>query len=108
MLAMLLWLIPGYPSGSARSDFQSSRNAVQHHRSAIEQREVDDIDPAEDAVDNRPQYRVVGVVGNRHRQGRAKAGPVLRPLHADAVSPPSVHRLLLSGLRVYRIGRDAQ
>ena len=44
---------------------------------------------------------MVGVVGDRHRQGRAEADPVFRPLQTDAVPPPSVHRLLLCELRVY-------
>jgi hypothetical protein len=35
--------------------------------STIEQREVDDVYPTENAMNNRPQYRMVGVVGDRHR-----------------------------------------
>ena len=34
-----------------------------------EQSEIDDVEPAEDPVDNRPQDRMVGRVRNRDREG---------------------------------------
>ena len=57
----------------------------------FEQGKIDDVEPAEKAVDDGPKDRVIVGVGNCDRQGRAKAHPVFRPFEADAVSSPSVH-----------------
>jgi len=50
--------------------------------SCAEQREVDDIQPTEDPMDDRG---VVGRIGNRDRQRSSEADTVFRSLHAHAI-----------------------
>jgi hypothetical protein len=59
----------------------------------VQKREVEDVKPTEDPMDDRPQDRVVGGVGDRDRQSRAEAHAVFRSFEADAVSSPSIHSL---------------
>src|SRR6266480_589772 len=41
------------------------------------QREVDDVEPGEDAVDDRPENRVMDAPGDRDREGAAEADATL-------------------------------
>src|SRR6266581_159760 len=66
--------------------------------SGSEEREIDDIQPTEHPMDDRPQDRVVGCIGNRDRQRRAEAGAVFRPFDPHAVSRATVQGFLSSGL----------
>src|SRR5258706_16180281 len=50
-----------------------------------EQREVDHIQPAQNAVDDCPKYRMVGSVGYRDSKGGTKAHAVFRSLDSNAV-----------------------
>jgi hypothetical protein len=70
------------------------RDAVEiahRRRLRTEQREVDHIEPAQDAVDDRPEDRVVGRVADRDGEGAAKANAPLRTLCFDHVVAASVH-----------------
>src|SRR6202035_1995420 len=69
---------------------------------SAEQREIDDIDPAEDAVDDRPQDRMVVRIGDRDRQRRAEADAIFGAFDANGVIAASVHPHLLGAMsRVY-------
>src|SRR5205823_1168370 len=63
-------------------------------RSGSEQQEKDHVDPAENPVDDGPHDRVVVVVGDRDRQGRAEAGAVLGAFDPDPVGALPVHAAL--------------
>src|SRR6266851_3223197 len=63
-----------------------------------EEREIDDIQPSEHPVNNRPQDRVVGRIGNRDRQRRAEAGAVFRAFDPHAIRSATVQGVLSSGL----------
>src|SRR5690349_3894252 len=71
-----------------------------------EQRDINYVKPAENAVDDRPENRVVVGVGDRDRQRRAEADAVFGALDADAVVSISVHggprKLSASVLRANR------
>src|SRR5690349_19020753 len=55
------------------------------------QRDEDHVEPAEQAVDDRPQDRMVVGVGDRDGERRAEADAVFRALDADAVIAIAVH-----------------
>ena len=55
------------------------------------QRKINHIQPTQDAVDDRPEYRVVGGVGYRHGKGRTKAHAVFCSLDSNSVKAISVH-----------------
>src|SRR5437868_15291956 len=55
------------------------------------QREIDHVEPAQDAVDDRPEDRMVAGVGDRDGERRAKTHTVFRALDANAVISISVH-----------------
>jgi hypothetical protein len=78
-LLTLIWqMTAGFPS-----------QALQHLRS--EQREINHIEPAQDAVDDGPEYRVVRGIGDGNGERRAKADAVFRSLNAGHVVAISVH-----------------
>src|ERR1700733_4671822 len=54
-------------------------------------RDIDDVEPAQDAVDDRPQDRVVVGIGDRDGEGRAKTHAIFRALDPHAVGSISVH-----------------
>src|ERR1044071_5756526 len=60
------------------------------------QREIEHVEPAEDPVNDCPQDRMVGRVGDRYRQRRAKAGAVFGSLNTNPVGTSSVHLSLNS------------
>src|SRR5262245_30903826 len=82
--------IPSASSGSGRcSAFASLQGAWRRLRP--KQREVDHIEPAQDAVDDRPEDRVVGRVTDCDGEGAAKANAPLRTLCFDHIVAASVH-----------------
>jgi len=82
--------IPSASSGSGRcSAFASLEGAWRRLRP--KQREVDHIQPAQDAVDDRPEDRVVGRVTDCDGEGAAKANAPLRTLCFHDIVAASVH-----------------
>src|SRR6476660_3441278 len=59
--------------------------------SSPEQRDIDYVEPAKNAVDDRPQDRMVVGVGDRDGERRAKTHAVFRALDANPVVSISVH-----------------
>src|SRR5580704_8630520 len=53
--------------------------------SAPKQREEHDVNPAENAVDDRPEDRVIVRIGDRNRQGRAEAYAIFRAFDANPI-----------------------
>ena len=68
-----------------------------------EQREVDHIQPAQNAVDDCPKYRMVGSVGYRDSKGGTKADAVFRSLDSNPVVTVSFHDYL--GCRILQLSR---
>ena len=68
-------------------DAGGSRRHRAARGSATKQREIDDVDPTEQTVDDRPRDRVIGWVGDRHRQRRAEPDAISRAVDPDAVGP---------------------
>src|SRR5206468_1564420 len=74
----------------------SGRNRCAHpgymlQAGSPKQREIDHIEPAQDAVDDRPQDRVVVGIGDRDGECRAKTHAVFRALDPNPVISISVH-----------------
>src|SRR5258705_12244437 len=55
------------------------------------QRDIDHVEPAQNAVDDRPENRVVVGIGDRDGERRAKAHAVFRALDPNPVVSTSVH-----------------
>src|SRR5262245_7400351 len=70
----------------------------------LEQHVIDHIEPAEEAVDDRPQHRVVVGVGDRDGKRRTKADAVFRAFDA-VIDERSVHETLLGCELWSTIGR---
>jgi len=60
-------------------------------RRSPKQRDIDDVEPAQDAVDDRPQDRMIVGIGDRDGERRAEAHAVLRALDPNPVVSISVH-----------------
>jgi len=60
-------------------------------RRSPKQRDIDDVEPAQDAVDDRPQDRMVVGIGDRDGERRAEAHAVFRALDPDCVVSIAVH-----------------
>ena len=56
-----------------------------------EQGEIDHVKPAQNAVDDRPEDRVVVGIGDRDRERRAKADAVFGALDPNSIETISVH-----------------
>src|SRR4029078_8639041 len=56
-----------------------------------EQRDIDHVEPAKNAVDDRPQDRMGVGIGDSKRQRRAKTDAVFRALDPNPVVSVSVH-----------------
>jgi hypothetical protein len=63
------------------------------------QREVDNVQPTEDAVDDCPEYRMVVAVRYRDGESAAKAHAIFRTLDSNSVIAISVHVAGLSARR---------
>ena len=75
----------------------------------LEQREVDHIQPTQDAVNDCPEDRMIGVVADRHGERATEADAPFRTLSPNCVSAVSVHRSLINSLSLALIllGRNA-
>ena len=69
------------------------------------QREINHIKPAQDAVDDGPEYRVVRCIGDGNGERRTKAYAVFRSLDASDVIAISVHAFPLRGLAANVLGK---
>ena len=70
------------------------------------QRDIDHVEPAQNAVDDRPENRVVVGLGDRDGERRAKTHAVFRALDPNPVVSISVHggsRGAWRGLSLYEI-----
>src|SRR4029077_2693452 len=74
----------------AEGDLRLNRNHA-HAAGSAEQRDIDHVEPAQDAVDDRPQDRMVVGIGDRDGERRAEADAVFRALDPNAVISISVH-----------------
>src|SRR6266446_897608 len=58
---------------------------------SLEQRDVDHVEPAQDAMDDRPEDRVVVGIGDRDGECRAEAHAVFRALDPNSIVSIFVH-----------------